>query len=61
MLLKLCYAKFDVFRLFCFKVIVEKFEFFSGAFAVHFAKIAHKVAKSKYFVDIGLFDKFFLQ
>ena len=27
-------------------------EFFSGAFAEHFVKIAHKVAKSKYFVDI---------
>ena len=29
----------------------KKFEIFSGAFAEHFPKIAHKVEKSKYFVD----------
>ena len=32
--------------------IFLKFEIFSGAFEEHFAKIAHKVAKTKYSVDI---------
>ena len=43
----------------CFKMIfkyVHILNFFSGAIAEplqsHFAKIAHKVANSKYFVDI---------
>ena len=38
-----------IYNMFIFS---EKFEFYSGAFAKDFAKIAHKVSKSKYFVDI---------
>ena len=42
------------FRICCeiskFRDFMNRFS--SGAFVEHFAKIAHKVAKSKYFVDI---------
>ena len=46
--LKYGHILLKVLKTFDFKSL----NFFPGTFAEHFAKIAHKVAKSKYFVDI---------